>query len=137
AEGALQLRLRHLRATADVPLSRLLVQLLLRSSPRAPTVSTDPSTPAGRDVFSRQPRGLPRLAVACAFLVDRAGGDLLGSFGGSAAIPQRLLDVLVLTTSLRALLNTAWRHGHLLGSWLVDTPVTGQQTPSGLASARS
>src|SRR5687768_7592015 len=77
AERALELGLGHPRPAADVPVLRLLVELVPRASARpfAPTAKTTPAP--GGDVFAGQPGRLPRLSASCSLLVDRASGDLL------------------------------------------------------------
>jgi hypothetical protein len=75
-------------------------------------MATDPAAPAGRDVLPREAGRPLGLAVPRPFLVDRPGRDLLGAALRLAAFAQRLLDVLVLPSALRALPYASWRHVH-------------------------
>src|SRR5205085_5469192 len=100
----------HLRAPADVHPTRFLVELVARSALRPVRPRALTAAPAGRHVSPGQPRALPRLAGAGAFLVHRAGCDLLGLRLGRSLLLQSGLDVLVLAGALRALLHTTWRH---------------------------
>src|SRR4029077_5530339 len=70
------------------------------------------ATPPGRDVPRRGRGARTRFTRPGAFLVDRPGGDLLGACLGGTALSLALLDVLVLTGALGALLHAS--RGHLL-----------------------
>src|SRR5688500_6759183 len=121
-DGALKLGLRHLRAAVHAEALRLLVELLLRPTARSLPVRPDTAPAAGGDVLARQPRRLARLAGPGTFLVHRPGRDLFRT--RFPAVLERILDVLVLTRSLRALLHATRRHGVLL------SPIRGPTTPS-------
>src|SRR5262245_61668242 len=100
-DGALQLRLGHLRTTLDALVPSLLVQLCLRA-PAGTAVRPEAATATRRDVGDRGAAGLPRLARAGPFLVHGPGGDLLGRVLVAALLLQALLDVLVLAFAFGA-----------------------------------
>src|SRR5204863_2004363 len=99
---ALELLLVHLRAARDVALLRFVVELLFRTTLRPVRAGALSAAAAGRDVTARRARRLPRLTASGAFLVDRAGRDLLGALRRGAALLLAVLDVLVLAFALVA-----------------------------------
>src|SRR5262245_57317621 len=100
-DGALQLRLPHLRPAPDALVPGLLVELLLRASAGS-RVRPEAAPASGRDVADRGSAGLLGLARARPLLVHRPGGDLLGRVLVAAPLLQALLDVLVLAFALGA-----------------------------------
>ena len=92
AQGALQLGLRHLRPAADVALPCFLVELVLRATAGTPTVASNPASTARRDIRTRGPRSLPRLAVTRTLLVHGPGRDLLGL---ASEVPRLRSDFLM------------------------------------------
>src|SRR5439155_11254265 len=114
-DGALQLRLVHLRAPGDVQPLRLVVELLLRAALRPVRARAKASAAARGDVATRRARGLLRFAAPRPLLVDRTSGDLLRPLGRRALLLRTLLDVLVLTLTLVA--PGFLRHATLLSSF--------------------
>src|ERR1700687_3046795 len=90
---ALQLSLRHPRATFDSPLPRIVVELRLGPTAATP-VRSQTAPAAGGDVVGRGSARCLRFAGTGALLVDGSRGDLLGLLGTLAAFDQALLDVL-------------------------------------------
>src|SRR6266540_5971282 len=76
ADGPGQLGLGHLGAALDALALGIGVQLLL-GAPLRPAVRPQAATATGRDVVGRRTALLLGLAVQGAFLVHRAGRDLL------------------------------------------------------------
>src|SRR5687767_14893286 len=109
-DGALELRLVHLRAPVDVELAGLVEQLVLRAPLRPLGARALPAPLAGRFVLHRRPRPLPGLAGTGALLIHDACGDLLGRALGHPLALDGLLDLLVLAGALRALLDSSRRH---------------------------
>jgi hypothetical protein len=109
-EGALELSLRHRRASLHVPLLGFLVQLVARAAAWALAVASNAASPPRRDVFPGQARGVRRFSVPSPFLVDRPRRDLLCAIRRRAALASRVLDVLVLTSALCAFLHATWWH---------------------------
>src|ERR1051326_6365082 len=94
-DRALQLALAHPRAAFDFQLAGVVVELFPRAAPRA--AARQPAAAAARRGASgRAARAIARFARAGLFLVDRAGGDLLGPSLGAAGSPLALLYDLVL-----------------------------------------
>src|SRR6476659_2307830 len=117
SDGTGELGLRHLRAPLHALVLGLFVELVLRAAARALAMGAKSSPTSGRDVLAREPRRLPGLAVACALLVDRARGDLLGRVLGLPLLEEGVLDVLVLPGPLAPFLHSTWRHRLRSLSW--------------------
>src|SRR5207247_3763847 len=100
-DGCEELALVHLRTPLDPEVLGLLVQLVPRSASRS-RVGPESSPTARGDVRPGEPGALLGLAGTRAFLVHRAGRDLLCRLLASSAATQPLLDVLVLSLALRA-----------------------------------
>src|SRR5262249_29827953 len=109
-DGALELSLVHLRTALDAEVLRFVVELLVRAALRAVRAGAKASAAARGHVAHRGAGALARLAGARAFLVDRAGRNLLGQILGAALLELAVLDVLVLTSPLRSLLHPTRRH---------------------------
>src|SRR4051794_2281364 len=77
-DGPLELGLVHLRPALDALVLGLVVELVAGAT-AGTLVGPEPAAPARRDVIGRRAARLLRLAGPCPLLVDRAGGDLLGS----------------------------------------------------------
>src|SRR6478735_579472 len=106
----LELLLVHGRSALDAHRLGLLVQLISRAPARgAPVGAQSAAAPRGH-VLLGKPGRVPGLTVAGSLLVDGAGRDLLSLVLGRAALEQRVLDVLVLTGALRALLRSSRWH---------------------------
>src|SRR4029079_9103799 len=110
-DGALELRLVHLRAALDVGLGSLGVELVVGPAALA-AVRAQAAAPLGRQVVERGPARRLALAVLRPILVDGARRDLLGGVLVLAALLEAFLDVLVLALALGAPLIPG--HGALL-----------------------
>src|SRR4051812_1692613 len=109
SQRALELALVHVRTAVDVPALGLFVELIVGGALGA--LAGPLAAPlAGGHVLGRGTAGGLGLAGPGAFLVHRAGGDLLGPPGALAPVLRALLDVLVLAFPLGA--RTAWHVGH-------------------------
>ncbi len=100
-EEALELGLRHLRATVDPTILRFLVELSVGPSSRS-GVGTQPAAPARGQVVHRGATRRPGFAGSRAFLVDGSRGDLLRRVLRPSSLSQPFLDVFVLTLALLA-----------------------------------
>src|SRR3954466_11238812 len=89
--GALELRLRHLRAALDTHVPRLVVELVTGPPLVALRPRAEAAAPPGRDVVARQTRGPLRLAGPRPLLVDRARGDLLRLLLGRSPVLDAVL----------------------------------------------
>src|SRR3954467_7910723 len=87
ADRLRELGLRHLRATLDVLLLRLFVELLFGAALGA-AVRPEATAPARRDVVRRRTALLLRLTGPGTFLVHRARRDLLGGVLAAATLFQ-------------------------------------------------
>src|SRR4051794_249420 len=99
-DGALELRLRHLRTALDAHLLRFVVELLLGAPLRAVRAGPEPAAAARGDVPRRRPGRRLRLAAPRALLVDGARRDLLRPLLRGTPLLEALLDVLVLPLAL-------------------------------------
>src|SRR3954452_20971475 len=117
-DRALELRLVHRRAALDAEVLRLFVQLVARAALGPVGARPLAAAARGRHVLRRGPRPCTRLVAPGALLVDRPRRDLLGARFGGALVLGAVLDVLVLTGALGALLHSARRHRYSLQSVL-------------------
>jgi hypothetical protein len=108
SKGLYELGFRHARPSSNAATLRFVVQLPV-CAPTGPAVRSQPSPTSRRDVIHRRGAGLTRLSQSGAFLVDGSGRDLLGQILGASLLYEALLDVLVLTLSLRT--PRSPRHG--------------------------
>src|SRR4029453_14729668 len=88
-DGALELRLRHLRTSLDVLVFPLPGPLRLRAA-AGPAVRPQATAPAGRDVPGRRRARGPGLPGAGPLLVHRSSGDLLRRVLVAPSLPQAL-----------------------------------------------
>lgn len=95
-DGALELRLGHLRASLDPHSAGFLIELVTGQTTGTRIRPQAAPTPA-RDVGDGRSTRVGSLAGPGSFFVHRAGGDLLGEIFRISAVEQSLLDVLVLT----------------------------------------
>src|SRR5205085_2167007 len=131
-DGALELGLVHVRTALDAELPRLVVELVARAPARARAARALPASAARGDVARRGPRRLAGLSPAGALLLHGARRDLLGAPRGTALAPLALLDVLVLASSLRALLDSARWHFSSFRSPIGQLPGSACTQPLGV-----
>jgi hypothetical protein len=109
-DRSLELCLAHLGPSVDSEPLGFVVELVARRASRPRASGAKPTTAAGRDVSSRTLRALARLACPRALFLNCPRSDLLGSLLRSPLSFLALLDVLILTSAFRALLDPARGH---------------------------
>src|SRR6187401_2039881 len=98
-DGALELRLRHLRAAGDVLAAGFVVELIARPA-TGPLVRAQSAPSPRGNIVDRRAARLPGLAGTGTFLVHGARRDLLGGVLVLAPLLETFLDVFVLTFAL-------------------------------------
>src|SRR2546430_17451613 len=99
--GPLELGLVHLGPALDVPVLRLVVELVVGATARPAMRAQTTSSPGG-DVLGRGPAGFPGLPGAGPFLVHGASRDLLSGVLVLAPVKEPFLDVVILPFALVA-----------------------------------